>query len=399
MRSMISKNLGTLALALVLAVAVWAIANAEQNPEITQPFSGAIPVEVANLPTGLVLYGSGPGQINLKIRAPQDSWSRLRAASFRAYVDLKGQNAGLQDVEIKVECSDPRVRILEKDPARVSVRLEAVRQRSIPVRVRALDDAPTGYTMLLPRITPAQVTISGPAPLAEAVSEAYVEVKLEGSKTSFSKTYQPMLRDVQGKEVKGVELSPTSVEVTILVEQLRNYKTVSLKAVITGTVAPGYWINGIVVQPPTVTFGGDPQILETFGYVETSPVNVSGAVTEVLRSVSIYIPPGTALDKKQEVFVKVSVEPIPGGQVIRRPVVIRNLTKGLAAALSQTTVDIQLAGALADLQSIKPTDISASIDITGLITGTFELPISVTGVPTGTKVTGLVPDRIGVSIK
>lgn len=393
------RNVGVLLLAALLSVAVWVLANAEQNPEVTAAFSSPIPVEVMGLPKGMVIYGQGPTAVSVKVRAPQDSWGRLRVSSFRAYVDLSKGVAGLQEADVIVECIDSRVRVLEKDPARTAVRLEPVRQRSVPVRIRSVDDAPVGYTMLQPKATPAQITVAGPAPLTDSVSEAYVEVRIDSSKVSFVKSYQPQLRDVQGKEVKGLEASPTSVDVEVPIEQLRNYKTVSIKAVITGTLAPGYWISGIVVQPAAVTFGGDPQVLESFGYVETAPVDVTGAVTEVLKSVSIFTPPGTALDKKQDVFVKVSVEPMPGGGVVRRPVVWRNLTRGITATLSISSVDLRLDGPVPDLRALKPTDLVASIDLTGLLTGTYTLPVAVTGVPTGTKVISVDPEKVGVSIR
>lgn len=399
MRSLLPKRPGTLVLALALAVIVWAAANAEQNPEVTGVFPSSIPVEVSNVPPGLVVYGSVADKVTLKIRAPQDSWSRLRADSFRAYVDMSGRSAGLHEVEIKVNSSDPRVRILEKDPHRLSVRLEPLREKVVPVRVRPVDDAPPGYSLQVPRATPPQVTIRGPAPLADSVSEAFVEIRLEGSKVSFTKSYQPVLRDFQGKEVKGVDYWPVSVQVEVPIERIKNYKTVSIKAVITGTVAPGYWISNVVVQPATVTFGGDPQVLETFGYVETSPVDVSGATKEIVRSVSIYIPPGTALEKKEEVFVKVSVEPIPGGGIVRRTITVRNLAKGLTPTLSQNWVDLRLEAPLPVLQHLQPTDISVSIDASGLLTGTYEVPVQVTGVPTGAKVIAIIPDKVAVTFK
>lgn len=399
MRNILPKSPGTLILALALAAAVWVIANAEQNPEVTGTFPTSLSVVLEGLPQNLDVYGARPDKVNVKIRAPQDSWSRLRSSAFRAHVDLSGLGPGTQDLEVKVECSDGRVRVLEKDPARVSVRLEPIRERSIPVRVRALDDAPVGFTMLTPRATPSQVTIRGAAPLADLVSEAYVELRLEGSKVTFAKTYRPVLRDVQGKEIAGVDLSPTSVQVEVPIEQLRNFKTVSIKAVITGTVSPGYWISGVVVQPSTVSFGGDPQILDRFAYVETTPVDVSAAVTEVLRTVTIDVPAGTALEKKPEVFVKVSVQPIPGSQIVRRPVTLANVGKGITATLLLSAVDIRLAGAVADLQRLRATDISASIEVTGLLTGTYTLPIQLSGVPTGTTVLEISPDRAGVSLR
>ena len=393
------RNIGALGLAIVLSVAVWVLANVEMNPEVTAAFSSGIPIEVTGLPKDMVVYGTEPGVVNIKIRAPQDSWSRLRAGSFTASVDVSTASAGLREVDINVVCGDPRVRVLEMQPSRVSLRLEPVITRTVPVHVRALDEAPIGYTMMLPHSTPAQVTVTGAAPLAQSISEAYVEVRLDGSKVSFARSYQPILRDAQNREVKGVQMAPSSVEVEVPIDRLRNYKTVSLKAVITGTVAPGYWISGIVVQPSAVTFGGDPQVLESFGYVETGPVDVSGAITEVLKSVSIYIPPGTALDKKEEVFVKVSVQPITGGGIVRRSVSVRNVTVGLTATVAAATVDIRLDGPLPLIQSLKLTDIVATVDASGLFTGTYTLPISVSGIPTGTQVLGITPDRIGVSLK
>ena len=104
---------------------------------------------------------------------------------------------------MKVECSDPRVRVLEKDPSKIALRLETIITRTVPVRMRALDDAPVGYTMTPPRSTPAQVSVTGPAPLAQGISEAYVEVRLDGSKVSFAKSYQPILQDAQGQRGQG----------------------------------------------------------------------------------------------------------------------------------------------------------------------------------------------------
>jgi hypothetical protein len=122
-------------------------------------------------------------------------------------------------------------------------------------------------------------------------------------------------------------------------------------------------------------------------------------VTEVLKSVNIFTPPGTALDKKQDVFVKVSVEPIPGGGIIRRALTWRNLSPGITVTLFIPTVDIRVDGPVPDLRSLKPTDMSPSVDLTGLFTGTYSLPVAITGVPTGTKVISVDPERVGVSIR
>lgn len=64
----VPRNLGVLLLASFLSIAVWVLANAEQNPEITAAFSTPIPVEVMGLPKGMVIYGQGPTTVNVKVR-------------------------------------------------------------------------------------------------------------------------------------------------------------------------------------------------------------------------------------------------------------------------------------------------------------------------------------------
>jgi YbbR domain-containing protein len=300
-----------------------------------------------------------------------------------------------------VECADRRVRILEKIPDRISVRLEAIVSRDVPVRVVPLEEAPPGYTLEAPQPNPVSVTVSGASSAVNQVSEAVVDIRIEGSKVSFTKLYQPVLLDAQGKEVNGLDFTPPMVQVQVTIKQLENYKTVSVKAVLTGTVAPGYWVSNIIVEPATVTFGGDATELESFGYVETAPVDVTGAISDVIRTVNIYVPPGTALVGKArpEVFVKVSVEPIPGGQIVRRPLVVDNLAKGLTITYTVTTVDITLMGPIATMLNLQATDVTAVIDATGLLTGTYELQVQVSALPKGLTVTAIVPNKVSVKVQ
>jgi YbbR domain-containing protein len=395
------QNLGLLLLALSLSVITWIVANYTQNPDRTDYFSAPIPIELTKVPEGILVLNASPAQVTLRLRAPEDSWARLRPASFKATVDLSKAEPGLHDVDVAVECADRRVRILEKIPDRISVRLEAIVSRDVPVRVVPLDEAPPGYTLEAPQPNPVSVTVSGASSVVNQVAEAVVDIRIEGSKVSFTKLYQPVLLDAQGKEVNGLDFTPPMVQVQVTIKQLENYKTVSVKAVLTGTVAPGYWVSNIIVEPATVTFGGDATELESFGYVETAPVDVTGAISDVIRTVSIYVPPGTALVGKQqpEVFVKVSVEPIPGGQIVRRPLVVDNLAKGLTITYTVTTVDITLAGPIATMLNLQATDVTAVIDATGLLTGTYELQVQVSALPKGLTVTAIIPNKVSVKVQ
>ena len=150
-----------------------------------------------------------------------------------------------------------------------------------------------------------------------------------------------------------------------------------------------------------MTFGGDAEELGSFSYVETAPVDVTGAISDVIRTVNIFVPPGTALVGRlgREVFVKVSVEPVPGGQTVRRPLVVSNLTKGLTITYTVSTVDITLAGPIATMLKLQATDVTAVLDATGLLTGTYELPVQVGALPKGLTVTAIIPNKVSVKVQ
>ncbi|MBI5956657.1 MAG: hypothetical protein HY871_06610 [Chloroflexi bacterium] len=398
MLSSLTKNLGLLFLALGLALVVWVIAANEQNPDRTDFYPSPVPVRATNVPEGLVVYDANLGSVTVKIRAPTHVWGALFPGNFQAVVDLTGLGPGTHEVGPKVTSTDRRVRILEVTPMRVSVRLERLRQKEVPVRPRVLDSPASGYSYGQPQVSPAQIKVTGPASLVDQTTEALVNVRLDGTKVSLKAYYQPLVVNARGEEIKGLEPSPSSVLVEVPVVQLLNYKAVSVVATISGTVATGYHISSIVVEPSVVVLGGDPKVLEGLGYVETTLIDVSGATQELVRSVWLNIPKGTALEKRQDVFVKIEVEPIPGGEIIRRPVTWKGLGKGLTVALSNPTVDVTLAGSMADFLRLRASDVAAVLDLSGLGSGTYDLVPQIV-VPRGFHVTAITPEKLPVTLK
>ena len=94
------SNLGSAALALVLAVLVWVVAVREEYPraQFTQP----IPVNRTGLPENLGVFGDTLSEVRIEIRAPKARWPNLRARDFNAWIDLAGLQSGEYDVPVRV---------------------------------------------------------------------------------------------------------------------------------------------------------------------------------------------------------------------------------------------------------------------------------------------------------
>lgn len=394
------KNVVLFVLALVLSVLVWAIAQLEQNPEVEITVQD-VPIQVRHVGAGLEVSAIGQTTASISARAPQDIASGLDARDFEAWVDLAALDAGAHDVSVSVTSAEKWTRISRTTPNYVSITLERMRQKVVPVVVSVLDDAPAGYSLGSAVVTPTQVLISGRQSIVDQVTEAVALLRVEGARTDIQRLARPLLRDGRGSEVIGkLTMAPETVSISVPVIQLQSYKTVALRAVITGTVAGGYRITSIVVEPQTLVLGGDPRTLEGINYIDTTTVDVSGARADVTKSARFTLPAGVATDRRSDIFVNVRVEPIPGQEIVRRPVTWQNLDRTLrVVAPLSPTVDIELAGPLADLAALNVNDIMVTVNLSGMSPGVIERTPVIAGLPATLSVVSVKPERLIILIE
>ncbi len=398
-RSVVSQ-LGSLILAAILATTVWVVATNDENPSREAFFSDALPVEIANPPNNLVVYPKAPDAVRIKVRAPQVSWDQLRPGSFHVIADLQSLDAGQHQVKLKVQVNDQRVTVTAIEPAdTVGIRLEPLKMRAMDVHSDVLDAAPPGYTSRSPAVTPSQVQVSGPAVLVDQVNEVVADVYLRGSKSPIEREVSVLVRDAQGNLLSGVTVTPATVNVQVSVEQRVGYKDVSIRTILKGAPAPGYWVSNITVSPSSATVVGSPDAMTKIaGFVETVPIDITGATADASRRAVLSLPEGVSVLNNEGVTVQVSVTPILGGQTVRRKVTLQGLARGLGASVSPDSIDVILSGPLPALQGLVPENVQVVVDATGLTPGTFVVKPRVTLVPDPLKVQSIVPDSIQVTV-
>jgi YbbR domain-containing protein len=400
------SNLGTVGLSLFLAMIIWIVAVRQENPLVIDTF-GPIPIEVVNLPGNMVIFGDVPKSLQVTLRATEASWRDLADGKFRAWVDLEGLNTGLHDVPLSIECSDRSIQILEKEPDSINIRLELVAEKEFEVRARVADSPPLGYIDRAPTVAPGEAVLRGPAPLVEQVNEVVAEVFLRGAKSSVKRVVELSARNEEGDAISGVTITPQRVTVEVPVDQRFGYKDVSVRASVSGRVAPGHWISNITVEPSTVTLVGSPSVLaELPGYVETLPVDVQETTADVTERVALDLPTGSSVvlagsdasTEPNSVLVTVNVAAIEGGKTVRRALAVQGLAANLVAVPSPSGVDVIVSGPLPRLQTLKSDEVRVILDLYGLEPGTHKIVPSVV-VPEGLKVTSLLPDTVEVEIR
>jgi len=145
-------------------------------------------------------------------------------------------------------------------------------------------------------------------------------------------------------------------------------KTVAVIPVLVGEPAYGYSLLGVRVTPPTVIISGLPQRLAQVETVRTEPVIITGATRDVVRDVGLVGP--VEIARSIRVNVAVQIVPAIAATVVRGVRVrVENLPRGLEARVEPATVDVQVQGPVAIISRLRPQDLIARIDGTGLATG------------------------------
>ena len=400
MRRSLLTDLSSALIALILALTIWVVAMREQNPIVQDRFPQAITIEVKNKGEDLLILGDFEEELTLLIRAPQKVWDDLEAENFFAYIDLadlRVEGYGLYEVRVEVEYPET-VRVVEKWPDVVSITLDKEAQEWFRVGVNILGDVPVGYKYGVPVVTPSQVAVSGPQSFVDQVGAVVIDLQLRGEKATMERAFEPWPQNKIGGTVSGVEISPSQVMVQLPIEQESGYRDVSVKVVTQGTVASGYWISDIRVDPSTVTVYGDPQrVSELLGFVETEPVDVGGANANLTRSVALVLPEDMSLLGVARVLVRISVSPVLGGQTIRVTPTLQGLAPGFGATVSPEAVEVILAGPLADLSALQAEDVQVLLDLLDLEPGTYKISPQVVK-PDSLEVQSIVPDQLEVVI-
>jgi len=397
MRRPLLIDLSSALIALILALTIWVVALREQNPMVQDHFPQGIPIEVVNKGEDLLILGDFKEEVTLLIRAPQKVWGDLGAEEFHAYIDLADLGVGTHEVPVKVQ-HPGTVRVVEKSPDVVSITLDKAARRSFRVGVNILGEVPVGYKYGVPVVTPSQVVVSGPQSLVDQVEAVVIDLQLRGEKATIEKAFEPWPQNRIGSTVSGVEISPPQVMVQLPIEQESGYRDLSVKVVPEGTVASGYWISDIRVDPSTVTVYGEPQrVSQLLGFVETEPVDVEGAKTNLTRSVALVLPEDISLLGVGRVLVRISVSPVLGGQTIRVSPTLQGLAPGLGATVSPEKVEVILAGPLADLSALQAGDVQVLLDLLDLGPGTYKISPRVVK-PDSLEVQSIVPDQLEVVI-
>ncbi len=372
-RQMIS-SISLWLVALLLAMVAWTVVVEQTNPAQRERIDN-IPLRVQNIPPGTTLVQKPPETISALIQTTAQSRQTLTPGSFQATISLADVEPGLQTVPVGVNVGADQVRVLEVFPSAITLELAPIISRTFQVSVDLQNQqslSPVYQVVGMPVTFPNEVRVTGPEPLVAQVSRVRAPLSLANTTGSVREFLPVQAIDEAGNVLSGLDLEPEQVQVSLSIRRRLNALDVGVHAAIEGTPAPGYWLSGVDINPASVTLQGNPEQLAEIGsFVNTLPIDMSGAAGDLTVQIPLVLPPDVqAFDSEgnvaESVTVTARVMPRTGDLAISRPVELAHAGPGVTVSPAQ--IDLLLSGPLPTLGDIEaqPQLVRVLIDATGL---------------------------------
>lgn len=399
----IANNYRTFLWAFALASAVWISAVTGADPDETRSLPSPVAVQVIGQSSNLVLNSSIPKEVEITLRAPRSVWGLIEADPqlVRVILDLSGLSSGEHTQDLQIQVNARPVQIVSVAPRTITFMLEPLTTDTFDVDLSISGEAAIGYQVGEAEMDASQVVVAGAQSQVEKVMRVRLPVNLDGIRENFDQTVKVEVLDENGQKVDGLTVSPESIRVILPVSQQGGYRDVAIKVTTIGRVASGYRLTDISVFPPVVTvFSLDPQLVGNLpGVLETQPLDLQNAQDDINTRLTLNLPAGVSVIGEQTVLVQAGVSPIESSVTLAgERIEIIGLENGLTAQVSPTSVDIILSGPLSLLDTLTRQSVRATVDLTGLSAGTYQVTPKVEILITNIVVESILPNAVEVVI-
>ncbi len=168
-----------------LAFLLWLVVSGEETVER----SLRIPMEFANVPSGLEVVGEPPGTIDIRLRGSSGLVGRTDAADLSAIVDLRAARPGRRLFPVRAD----QVRtpfgldVVQVAPSTIAITFETSTVKTVPIVPVVAGDPAQGFVVGRIVTDPPVVELVGPASALKGVADATTEpISIAGASADLS---------------------------------------------------------------------------------------------------------------------------------------------------------------------------------------------------------------------
>jgi YbbR domain-containing protein len=241
------------------------------------------------------------------------------------------------------------------------------------------------------------VRVTGATSLVQLVESAVADINLTGVRVASVRQFTLAARDARGAEIRGVRLEPPTADVRVGVAQQEVTQIIPVQSPLQGSVADGYNLVGIGVDPPAIAVSGPIEIIQALTFLSTEPVDVGGLQKDLLRSARLRLPAGVQATR-DTVNVRLRIQPAQGEIAITVAPNVTGLGEGLRATLQTASITVRVRGEVPAIKALTPGQVRATVSASGLDEGVHVLT-AVVAVPEGVTLSSIEPTQVAVVLR
>ncbi|BAL80584.1 CdaR family protein [Caldisericum exile] len=390
----LSKIFNIKVIAVFFAVGLWYYVSITQGPVITKTFKN-VPVVPINVSSESYISNDLP-TISVVAEGPSKVILGLKDSDFIATVDLSNKKEG--DFLVDVEISPPSsvIRVKSFSPDKIRVMLESISSKKFPIVSEFINSSQTTqFFPSLPLVSPSSVIAFGPNSELSKIRRVYISIDVSKIKENTTLILPVQVETIDGTTLKNVYLNPSSVVAEVKVSEDNSIVTVPIIPIIRNAPPQGFGVRSVSVSPSVVTISGPISVITNIKNVSTDPIDLTQITAKTDFTVKL-----TPIDKVtfpiNTCKITVEVSPIVSKTLTVQVKVL--VAEGKQYSASQENINVVISGFKDVIDSITSDMISCTIDASSLSTGSYTLPVVVSGLPQNVILQTITPASIEVKI-
>lgn len=263
--------------------------------------------------------------------------------------------------------------IENRNPSYIFVTVEARRTKPVPVEIQWEGSTPEGFMSDRENrvLDYTDITVVGPASVADQIEKAVITVNLSEQKESISQDFRYTLCDKDGNPVDA-ELITTNVETVHLDVKIQQVKEVKLAVDLVYGGGATENNTTVTVQPEYIRLSGGEAVLAelgdsiTVGKIDLGSIEKSQTIT-----LPVTLPEGiTNLSNVTEAQVDIKFTGLITKEFAVSNIIAENIPEGLEADIIEEKLTVIVRGPTVDIVKLTEADISVRADFTDAVEGT-----------------------------
>jgi len=363
------------ALSFLVSFCLWLYVVTVISPESEETYSN-IPVVIQNESAledkGLIITEIKTESVRLTMQGKRTDLAKINNANTAVVVDVSNiSDAKTHHLNFREsfpgDIADNAIIVQNRAPNKITIVVENKISKEIPVNViYDQQQLPEDFAMKDdPVLNMSKITINGPQSVIDKITEARIELDLEGRKESINQSFVYTLCNKKGEPVDA-ELVTTNAEAINVELKILRYKKVTLDV----TVLPGGGATrddlAIEIFPKEIWVYGSDKLVQQMGdTLSVGTIDLNNPLNEEIeKGFSINLTEGINTEVTEEEF-EVSIEWKQKDEATFKvtDITLKDIPRGMKAELISKTLNVTVRGEIIDLMEFLPEDITVTASL------------------------------------